>query len=205
MFLKWIASSVKTQSMRCTCWRLCATHTSLPIKSHLWTRDACALWWTTQMAATCTPKSRIKRKLARVSKCLLTTLSLLLWRPNIGLVRVNGSGNQAHSRSKDFTQRSQNSEHIHDSEWTSKNRWFWNCPRSSTHIRLRPNCYWDTLLPQSWNLSGKTVQLKVGYLVARMHSVWDGNFKTRIWRKQYEGTCAENLEGQLPSDSKYLQ
>jgi len=50
------------------CWRQCATHTLLLIRSRSWTRGVCALLWTTQMAETCIPRLQTRRRLA---KCVI--------------------------------------------------------------------------------------------------------------------------------------
>ena len=47
--------------------KLCDIHTLSRIKSLSWTKDACALWWTTPTAATSTPRSPTRRRLAEVS------------------------------------------------------------------------------------------------------------------------------------------
>ena len=120
--------------------------------------------------------------------------SVLQWGSDFRLVCADGPGNQAHPRPQDPPPWPQDSKHLHDAKWPNQNWRFRDCKGFAAYIRLRVNCYWNSLLPIPRNMSGEALQLEVRYLVLRLHLVRDGHIKACVWCKLNEGPGAQNLE-----------
>ena len=165
-------------------------------------------WWFVHQ--NCKSKESWKRWV-KLSESLIKLLSnvlfysLLFWGLNSGLVCLDGSCHQAHPRSEDFTQGSQDIEHFHDLKWTNKNWRFRHSKSPPTHVWLCSNCHWNALLPIAWDLSRKTLQSEIWYLVSWLHLVRNGDTETRLWCQFHERAGFEDIKRKLPIDSVDLQ
>lgn len=106
--------------------------------------------------------------------------SVLQRRSDSRLVRADGARNQAYPRPKNSASRPEDPEHLHELERVHQDWRLRYCPRPAAHVRLRDDGDRHAVLPVARDLLREALQPKVRHLVARLHSVRNGNSKARI-------------------------